>query len=96
MATTLISWLGRTDLCAVAESHRVGVGPVAQALQTGRFARLELLCDYPQADAELWLAWIVTQSPIPVTPHYVTLASPTDFGAIYRHARAVVAQTSAA
>ena len=31
----------------------------------------------------------------PVRPHYVTLASPTDFGAIYQYARQVVAETTA-
>jgi DNA-binding NtrC family response regulator len=95
MTTTLISWLGRTDLRAVTESHTVGQGPVAQALQTGRFDRLELLCDYDKTEAAPWLAWIGGQTAIPVTPHYVTLASPTDFGAIYTIARQVVAETVA-
>ena len=96
MATTLISWLGRTDLRAVTEADQVGLGPVAQALQTNRFAWLELLCDYTPEDAAPYLAWLQTQAPTPVIPHYVTLESPTDFGAIYRHARAVVAETRAA
>jgi len=52
MATTLISWLGRTDLGAVTETEQVGLGPVAQALHTGRFARLELLCDYAPDEAK--------------------------------------------
>ena len=43
MGTILVSWLGRTDLRAVAESAQVGLGPIVQALQTGRFARLELI-----------------------------------------------------
>ena len=96
MATTLISWLGRTDLRAVTEGHEVGQGPVAQALLTGRFDRLELLCDYPPAEAEPWLDWIRAQTATPVHPHYVTLSGPTDFAAIYREARAVVAATAAA
>ena len=96
MGTTLISWLGRTDLRAVDETVQVGLGPIAQALQTSRFARLDLLCDYSPEEAAPYLAWLQTQAPTPVTPHYVTLDNPTDFGAIYRHARAVVAQTSAA
>ncbi len=56
MATTLISWLGRTDLRAVTEADQVGLGPVAQALQTGRFARLELLCDYTPEAVAAYLA----------------------------------------
>ncbi len=96
MATILISWLGRTDLRAVTASHEVGQGPVAQALLTGRFDRLELLCDYPPAEVEPWLAWIRAQTATPVHPHQVALAGPTDFAAIYREARAVVAATIAA
>ncbi|HYN77022.1 MAG TPA: AAA family ATPase, partial [Lamprocystis sp. (in: g-proteobacteria)] len=71
MAITLISWLGRTDLRAVAESDKVGVGPVAQALQTGRFARLELICDYTPSEAAPYLAWLQALTQTPVTPHYV-------------------------
>jgi hypothetical protein len=95
MGTILVSWLGRTDLRAVAESQQVGVGPVAQALQTGRFSRLELICDYGPDEAAPYLAWLQDQFQAAVTPHYVTLDSPTDFGAIYRHARQVVAETLA-
>jgi DNA-binding NtrC family response regulator len=91
MGTTLVSWLGRTDLRAVTEADQVGLGPVAQALQTGRFDRLELLCDYTKDQAAPYLAWLQGIAPIPVSPHYVSLEAPTDFGAIYRHARGVVA-----
>jgi sigma54-dependent transcription regulator len=95
MGTTLVSWLGRTDLRAVDESERVGLGPVAQALQTGRFCRLELICDYTTEETAPYLAWLKNQSEIPATPHYVTLESPIDFGAIYQHARQIVAETIA-
>ena len=95
MGTILVSWLGRTDLRAVAEGEQVGLGPIAQALQTSRFARLELICDYPPSEAAPYLAWLQGLTQTPVTPHYVTLDSPTDFGAIYQHARRVVAETVA-
>ena len=95
MGIILVSWLGRTDLDAVTKSEEVGLGPVAQALQTGRFARLELICDFPPAEAVPYLAWLQGVVPTPVTPHYVTLANPTDFGGIYRHARQLVAETIA-
>jgi sigma54-dependent transcription regulator len=95
MGTILVSWLGRTDLRAVAESDQVGLGPVAQALQTGRFARLELICDYAPDEVGPYLAWLRGLAPTPVTPHYVTLDSATDFGAIYRQARQIVAETAA-
>jgi transcriptional regulator of acetoin/glycerol metabolism len=95
MGTTLVSWLGRTDLRAVDESERVGLGPVAQALQTGRFCRLELICDYTTEETAPYLAWLKNQSEIPATPHYVTLEIPIDFGAIYQHARQIVSETIA-
>jgi len=96
MGIILVSWLGRTDLDAVTKGEEVGLGPVAQALQTGRFARLELICDFPPAEAIPYLAWLQGVVPTPVIPHYVTLANPTDFGAIYQHARQVVSETVAA
>jgi hypothetical protein len=95
MGTTLVSWLGRTDLRAVTETDQVGLGPVAQALQTGRFDRLELLCDYTKDQTTPYLAWLQGIAPISVSPHYVLLENPTDFGAIYRHARGVVADIDA-
>ena len=94
MDNVLISWLGRADLRAVAESHKVGLGPVAQALQTGRFSRLELISDYPPEEVAPYLGWLKGQSDTPVAPHYVTLDSPTNFGAIYRHARQVASDSA--
>jgi hypothetical protein len=84
MQSTLVSWLGRTDLRAVTESDQVGIGPIAQALRTGRFARLELLCDCPAADADGYLAWLGPQAETTIVRHLVDLTSPTDFDAIYR------------
>ncbi len=92
MGKTLICWLGKTDLRAVTEPDQVGVGPVAQALQTGRFSRLELICDYGKDEAAPFLDWLKSQFTTPITPHFVSLSSPTDFGEIYRHARTVVTQ----
>jgi transcriptional regulator with GAF, ATPase, and Fis domain len=85
----LISWLGRTDLRAVNESEQVGVGPVAQALRTGRFDQLELICDCPAEAADSYLDWLRPQTQAAINRHLVVLPSPTDFDAIYRHARDV-------
>jgi DNA-binding NtrC family response regulator len=89
MSCILISWLGRTDLRAVIEAEKAGTGPVAQALSTGRFDRLELLCDCSPEEADRYLAWLRPQTRVAVNPHLVVLPSPTDFDAIYRHARDV-------
>lgn len=95
MDCILISWLGRTDLRAVTENNQVGCGPVAQAMRTGRFDRLELLCDYAKDEADAYLDWLRPQTTARITPHPVVLPSPTDFDAIYRHARSVAAQAAA-
>ncbi len=95
VTNTLISWLGRTDLRAVTESAQVGIGPIAQALRTGRFAKLELLCDCAPAETDAYLEWLGPQTEARIVPHQVALPSPTDFDAIYRHARAIAAQAAA-
>lgn len=63
MNRILLSWLGRTDLRAVTEGDQVGIGPIAQALASGRFARLALLCDYPTAEAAPWIILAKTRCP---------------------------------
>ena len=95
MNNTLICWLGRTDVRAVSESAFVGVGPIAQAIRTGRFSRLELLCDCAPEEADAYLHWLEPQTEARIRPHRITLPSPTDFDAIYRHARAIAAQAAA-
>ena len=95
MESILVSWLGRTDLRAATESDQVGIGPIAPALRTGRFARFELLCDCPTDEADAYLDWLRPQTETRIIPHPVTLPSPTDFDAIYRHARDIAAQAAA-
>lgn len=94
MNKRLLSWLGRTDLRAVTESDQVGIGPIAQALHTGRFCRLDLLCDYPADQMDDYLSWLGSRTDCEIRSHQVTLPSPTDFDAIYRHARALAASVS--
>jgi len=95
MNRILLCWLGRTDLRAVTEADQVGTGPIAQALGTGRFARLELLCDYPAEAAAPYLDWLRARTDADIIQHLVTLPGPTDFDAIYRHARALAQQVTA-
>ncbi len=94
MNNILLSWLGRTDLRAVTESDQVGIGPIAQTLHTGRFSRLELLCDYAPEQVNDYLNWLRSRTDCEIRPHRVVLPSPTDFDAIYRHARALAASAS--
>ena len=90
MKRILVSWLGRTDLRAVTDS-----GPIAQALRTGCFSRLELICDCGTDETDTYLSWLRPQTETRIIPHLVTLPSPTDFDAICRHARDIVSQATA-
>ncbi len=84
MDRLLFSWLGRTDLRAIEEADAVGTGSVAQALDTGRFSHLALICDYNATEAQGYLDWLGQRNQTPVTVHSVELDSPTNFDAIYR------------
>jgi hypothetical protein len=95
MNRILLCWLGRTDLRAVTDADQVGIGLIAQALATGRFARLELLCDYPAGEAAAYLDWLRARTDAEIIQHPVTLPGPTDFEAIYRHARALAQRVTA-
>ena len=46
--STLLAWIGSTDLRAPAEEEAVGLGPVAPALATRRFDEAVLLSNYPR------------------------------------------------
>ena len=50
MKKILTSWLGRTDLRAVAEGDIVGLGPIAQAIQAVSFDQVLLLNNFPEAE----------------------------------------------
>jgi hypothetical protein len=84
MTSLLLTWLGQTDLRALEEPESVGAGPVAQAVATDRFAKLEILSDWPAADTRRYVDWLRTRTDIPIEAHVVTLPSPRDFAAIYR------------
>lgn len=91
----LFSWLGWTDLRAAQGVNDVGVGPVAQALATGWFNELVLICDCSVSETQDYLDWLGQRDLTPITLHQVELDSPTDFDAIYRHARRIVGKTLA-
>ncbi len=82
MKGILVSWLGRTDLRAVNDNDQVGLGPIAQALRTGGFSRLEVLCDCPADEVDSYMEWLRPQTETRIVPHLVSLPSPTDFDAI--------------
>lgn len=83
MRKLLVSWLGKTDLRAPAETATVGVGPIAQALNARSFDDVVLICDYPEADVSPFLSWLKKRTKTNVSPIFVKLSGPTNFGEIY-------------
>jgi len=82
----LVSWVGRTDLRAPTESDKVGVGPIAQALEARGFDALLLISDYPEAEVKPFFAWLKQRTGVRIDPFFVKLSGPTNFGEIYEAA----------
>ncbi len=53
MSKALISWVGDTDLRAVNEGDRVGLGPIARAVSELEFDFIFLLSNYPKVRVTL-------------------------------------------
>ncbi|MFZ4858982.1 MAG: sigma-54 interaction domain-containing protein [Desulfuromonadaceae bacterium] len=90
MRNILISWIGRTDLRAVAEGDSVGLGPIAQAIRAVSFDQVLLLNNFPEAEVKPYLCWLQGIKKLPVSYHQVALTSPTNFAEIYEAAEAAV------
>lgn len=90
MKKILISWIGRTDLRAVTEGENVGVGPIAQAVQSISFDQIVLLNNFPEAEADAYITWLQGIKNFPVSSSQVTLTTPTNFAEIYEAAVGVV------
>lgn len=84
MKKILISWIGRTDLRAVAESDSIGLGPIAQAIRSLDFSHVYLITNYSPAESDSYVDWLSKIKNIPTTICYSTLTSPTSFGEIYQ------------
>lgn len=85
----LFAWIGNTDLRAPAEESEVGLGPIAQALESDLdFARVVLLHDYPVARVRPYVDWLNGRLAGRVAAELVhrKLTSPVDLGEIYRAA----------
>ncbi len=82
----LVSWVGRTDLRAPAETDKVGVGPIAQAVEARSFQSILLISDYPETEVKPFLAWLKHRTPARIDPFFVRLSGPTNFGEIYEAA----------
>lgn len=87
----LLSWLGRTDINACHSHEGVGLGPVAQAVQQGKYDHLILLNNYPPEQITEYIKWLKGISPkTSIDTHQVTLTSPTSYAEIYEKASSIL------
>ncbi|MCB1552878.1 MAG: sigma-54-dependent Fis family transcriptional regulator [Xanthomonadales bacterium] len=86
MRTVLLAWVGNTDLRAPTESDRVGMGPIAQALQARAFDEAYLLSDYGDQIVQPYLSWLRGLSTTRIEVVAEKLSGPTQFGEIHEAA----------
>lgn len=84
MESTLVSWIGRTDLKASRGDHGVGLGPIAQAVHANQYAAVHLLSDFEDLESQEFCKWLAGKTGATVKLHYVKLSSPINFSEIYQ------------
>ncbi|MBT4561306.1 MAG: sigma 54-interacting transcriptional regulator [Planctomycetes bacterium] len=82
-SSTLVCWLGDSDLKAAGPSTHVGLGPIAHALQLYQYDDLLLLCNYPETEVGEYVNWLSNQTSTRLTFHSVELEGPSHFGDIF-------------
>ncbi len=93
MARILFAWVGYTDLRAVEESDKVGLGPIAQLLSKESFDEAVLLDNYgTEKNVVGYIDWLQPQTSAPIQHQKVKLSSPTNLGEAYQVAEKVVAE----
>jgi DNA-binding NtrC family response regulator len=85
MDDILFAWIGATDLRALKEPEKVGIGPIAQAVKIKSWKRIVLLCNYPDEQGKQYTNWLKETFRVKdVGLNHVSLSTPTDYGDIYR------------
>ena len=93
MKKILVSWVGRTDIRAIAECEIVGLGPIAQAVDTQTFDEIVLISDYPEQEVTAFLGWLAKRTSVRITRQVARLTSPTNFAEIYEVAVSTISET---
>jgi len=87
----LVSWLGMTDINACKSQENIGIGPVAQAVQQGKYDQLILLNNYPPEQISEYIRWLESiASKISIDIRQVTLTSPTNYAEIYEKVSSIL------
>lgn len=90
MQNLLLAWIGRTDLKAAEKESKVGLGPIAHALESRSFQHAYFLNNYPNKEVSPFVHWIESRWTVPISVQNFKLTSPTDFGEIYQAAVAMI------
>ena len=92
--TSLIAWIGLTDLKASRGELRDGVGPIAQVVGQRNFDEIHLLSDHKSTDSTAFAKWLKQESGGPARIWPVKLSGPTHFSDIYEAATNVLESLS--
>ena len=90
MKSTLISWIGFTDLKASRGEKNIGLGPIAQAVSERSFQEVVLIYDVPDTDCDAYVNLLKTLTSAQISTRKVKLSSPTSFSDIYESATGVI------
>lgn len=88
----LFCWLGATDLKAASAGSDVGLGPVAQAIESRPYTDVVLLNNWVKASAVTYTAWLQKKTSSQITLKHIQLSGPTDFGEIHQAATTVISE----
>ena len=88
--STLIAWIGNTDLRASRGELQAGAGPIAEAAKAREFDEIHLLSDHKSAESKAFAKWLKVESGIQAKVWAKKLSGPTRFSEIYEAASDVL------
>jgi DNA-binding NtrC family response regulator len=88
--TSLVAWIGLTDLKASRGELREGVGPLANAIGKRTFDEIHLLSDHKPAESKAFANWLKQETGKRAQIWPCKLSGPTRFSEIYEAATAVL------
>ncbi len=88
--STLIAWIGNTDIKAARGEIQSGAGPIAEAAKTREFDEIHLLSDHKPAESKVFADWLKQQCGVEAKVWSKKLSGPTRFGEIYEAATEVL------